>query len=66
MRRREFIAALGGAAAWPFAARAQRPTPTIGFMSGRSAADSAHLVDAKALGNEIPTQILPRADEVTE
>jgi putative ABC transport system substrate-binding protein len=32
MKRREFIAAIGAIAAWPFAVNAQQPRPVIGFL----------------------------------
>ena len=47
MRRREFIAMLGGAvAAWPLAGRAQQPLPLVGFLRNTSAANSAGLLAA--------------------
>jgi putative ABC transport system substrate-binding protein len=51
MRRREFIGLLGGAAAWPLAARAQQKTPpTIGLLGCTSADESTRYLEALRAG----------------
>jgi putative ABC transport system substrate-binding protein len=47
MRRREFITVVGGAAAWPLAARGQqRSLPVVGFVHLRPSSMSAQIVAA--------------------
>src|SRR5262249_62306246 len=51
MNRREFIFLLGGAAAWPFVARAQQTAlPIVGVLNGQSADNYSYLMAALRLG----------------
>ena len=51
MRRREFIALIGGAAlVWSFAAHGQSPKPVIGFLRNTTPDESAYLLTALRKG----------------
>jgi putative ABC transport system substrate-binding protein len=53
LRRREFIAGLGGAAAWPLATRAQQRTmPVVGWLSGRNSETDAYCTAGVSPGTE--------------
>jgi putative tryptophan/tyrosine transport system substrate-binding protein len=46
MKRRAFIAALGGTVAWPMVARGQQPVPMVGLLAFGKPEENAFRVDA--------------------
>jgi putative ABC transport system substrate-binding protein len=53
MKRREFIAVLGGAVAWPVMAQAQQSLPVIGFLNALTVADRPILKESFRAGLKV-------------
>jgi len=50
MKRRDFIVGIGGAAAWPLAARAQQRMPVVGVLSARAPTNLTLYADGLRVG----------------
>jgi len=58
LRRREFISLLGGAAAWPLAARAQaKQMRRIGLLQGLAESDGSSLFHPGARHEKSPSRL---------